>query len=202
MSSASLWGCEQGKTEHTFDYGPKGALVAKLRKELEKEPCDRTKAVQYAQTVFSAEDWRGSIQFADGFIARCGKFPQIRSLTYSAHTRLGEFDLAIRDATELIESAPSNAGYRLWRAMAYEARGAFDEALKDFEEGFRLQPNQLQLANQLAGAYERQKRPCDAYFVLLDHVKANPASAGLPELEARLIRLLDQGKCSGKRNKR
>lgn len=185
-----------------FDYGRKAVLVAKLREELAKEPCNRSKVVEYLQTVLSAEDWRGTIRDADDFIARCGKFPQLRSLTYSAHTRLKEFDLAIRDATELIESAPNNAGYRLWRAMAYEARGAFDEALKDFEEGFRLQPNQFQVANQLASAYERKKRPCDAYFVLLEHVKANPAQAGLPEMEDRLIRLLEQGKCSGKRNKR
>ena len=185
-----------------FDYGRKAVLVAKLREELAKEPCNRTKVVEYLQTVLSAEDWRGTIRDADDFITRCGKFPQLRSLTYSAHTRLSEFDLAIRDATELIEHAPSNAGYRLWRAMAYEARGAFDEALKDFEEAFRLQPEQFQVANQLASAYERKKRPCDAYFVLLDHVKANPAQAGVPQMEERLIGLLDQGKCSGKRSKR
>jgi hypothetical protein len=62
---------------------------------------DQTRAVQYAQTLFSAEDWRGSLQFSDDFVTRCGKFPQLRSISYSAHIRLSEFDLAVRDATEL-----------------------------------------------------------------------------------------------------
>jgi hypothetical protein len=33
-------------------------------------------------------------------------------------TRLSEFELAVRDVTELIEGAPTNVGYWLWRGMA------------------------------------------------------------------------------------
>ena len=193
MSSASLWGCEQAKTEPTFDYGPKGVLVAKLRGELEKEPCNRTKAVQYAQTVFSAEDWRGSIRFADDFVARCGKFPQLRSITYSAHIRLSEFDLAIRDATELIESAPGNAGYWVWRGLAHQSREQSEQALGDFQQAFRLQPEQFQVANQLASAYERLDRPCDAHLVVLEHQQSNIESLGRPEVTKRLAQLAAQG---------
>ena len=202
MSSALLWGCEQAKTEqkteHRFDYGPKGVLVAKLRNELEKEPCDRTRAVQYAQTVFSAEDWRGSIQFADDFIARCGKFPQLRSITYSAHIRLSEFDLAIRDATELIESAPGNAGYWVWRGLAHQSREQSEQALADFQQAFRLQPEQFQVANQLASAYERLDRPCDAHLVMLEHQQSNLESVARPEVTKRIAQLAAQGCDLGK----
>ncbi|HSP80746.1 MAG TPA: tetratricopeptide repeat protein [Myxococcaceae bacterium] len=190
------------EAEGGFDYGRKAVLVAKLKGELAKEPCNRTKVVEYLQTLLSAEDWRGTIRDADDFIARCGKFPQLRSFTWSAHTRLSEFDLAVRDATELIDSAPRNAGYWVWRAMAHESRGALDEALKDFEQAFSLQPDKFQIANQLASAYERQKQPCEAYDVLLEHVRMNPGIAGQPDMEARLLNLLDQGKCTGKQRKR
>jgi aspartyl protease family protein len=199
MCSASPWGCEQAKTEPTFDYGQKGGLVAKLRRELEREPCDRTKAVQYTQTVFSAQDWRGSIQFADDFIARCGKFPQLRSITYSAHIRLSEFDLAVRDATELIESAPGNAGYWVWRAMAHQSRDQKSEqALGDFQQAFRLQPEQFQVANQLASAYEILDRPCDAHLVMLEHQQSDPKSFGRPEVTKRIAQLAAQGCALGK----
>ncbi len=185
-----------------FNYGARAPQIAKLREQLAKEPCDRTRAAEYVQTLFAAEDWRGSVRAADDFVARCGKFPQLRSVTYSAHIRLSEFDLAIQDATELIESAPRNAGHYVWRAMAYESSRATDKALADFEQAFSLKPEAFQLANQLATAYEKQDRPCDAYFVLLEHVKANPAIAGEPKMEKRLLQLKDQGTCTGKKNTR
>jgi len=189
--------------ESEFNYGAKAPLVAKLREQLAKEPCDRAKAAEYIQTLFAAEDLRGTLRSADEFVARCGKFPQLRSVTYSAHIRLSEFDLAIQDATELIESAPRNAGHWVWRGMAYEAIQATDKALADFEEAFRLKPEAFQTANQLASAYERKDRPCDAYFVLLEHVKANPAIAGDPKMEKRLLQLKDQDQkgCLNKQNK-
>ncbi|HYO74763.1 MAG TPA: TIGR02281 family clan AA aspartic protease [Archangium sp.] len=193
VSSASLWGCEQAKPEPTFDYGPKRGLVTQLRKALEKEPCDRTKAVQYTQAVFSAGDWRGSIEFADGFVARCGKFPQLRSITYSAHMQLSEFDLAIRDATELIDSAPGNAGYWVWRAMAHQSREQSEPALADFQQAFRLQPEQFQVANQLATAYERLDRPCDGHLVLLEHQQSNIESLRRPEVTKRISQLAAMG---------
>lgn len=188
--------------ESEFNYGLKAPRIAKLREQLAKEPCDRTRSVEYVQALFAAEDWRGTLRSADDFIARCGKFPQLRSVTYSAHMRLSEFDLAIRDATELLDSAPRNAGYWVWRGMAYESLHASDKALADFQEAFRLNPELFQTANQLATAYERRKQPCDAYFVLLEHVKANPAISGEPKMEKRLLQLTDQGKCTGKQNKR
>jgi tetratricopeptide (TPR) repeat protein len=188
-----------GSPESEFNYGLKAPHIKKLRQQLAKEPCDRTKGVEYVQALFAAEDWRGTLQSAEDFIARCGKFPQLRSLTYSAHMRLSEFDQAIGDATELIESTPGNGGYWVWRAQAHESKQESDKALADFEQAFSLQPTAFQVANHLASAYERRKRPCDAYFVLLEHVKQNPHVAGQPDFEARLLQLVDQGKCMGKR---
>ncbi|PTL77825.1 hypothetical protein DAT35_42240 [Vitiosangium sp. GDMCC 1.1324] len=181
--------------ENGFDYGPKAVLVQKLREELAEQPCDRTKAVQYLQTLFSAEDLHGSIRFADDFTARCGKFAQLRSITYSAHTRLNEFDLAVQDATELIESAPGNAGHWIWRGMAHEAREKSELALADFEQAFRLKPEEFQVANQLASAYERQHRTCDTHLVLLEHTQANPAEAGRVQLTSWLEGLARGSKC-------
>lgn len=182
-------------SQPSFDYGDKSAVVEAHRHQLEKEPCDRTRAVQYAQVLFSAEDWRGCLRFADDFVARCGKFPALRSITYSAHMRLSEFDLAIQDATELVDSAPGNAGYRVWRALAFQSKGAAEQSLKDLEEAFRLQPEQVQVASQLANAYEQQRRPCEALDVLHKHLRLNPDSQRRPDLQERYLLLREQGNC-------
>lgn len=156
----------QAPREPGFDYGHKALLVAAMREQLEQAPCDRSKAVEYLQTIYSADDLRGSIAYAADFDVRCGKFPQLRSITYSAHMRLKELDLAVRDATELIESSPGNAGYWVWRGMAREASSASALALADFQQAFRLKSDEFQTTNHLASAYERQGRICDAYLVL------------------------------------
>jgi tetratricopeptide (TPR) repeat protein len=179
----------------SFDYGPKRAAVAALRAQLDQEPCDRGRAVQYAQTLFSAEDWRGSIRFTDDFIARCGKFPQLRSISYSAHMRLSEFEPASQDATELVDSAPNNASYRVWRALAHQSRGASEQALGDFQEAFRLQPEQFQVANQLATTYERLHQPCEAHRVLTAHLRTRRPAPQDPELMGRIALLEAEGHC-------
>ncbi len=182
-------------SEPSFDYGPRSAQITAMRHQLEKEPCDRSKAVQFAQALFAAEDWRGSVVYADDFVARCGPFPQLRSVSYSAHMRLSEFDLALKDATELVDSAPNNAGYRVWRALAHQSRGASEQALTDLQEAFRLKPEEFQVANQLAATYERLRQPCEAYRVLLEHQRLNKDSAARPDVRDRVELLYAEGRC-------
>jgi len=179
----------------SFDYGPKTGRVAKVRKQLEREPCDRTKMMELSQLLFSVQDWRGTIQSSEDFITRCGKFTQPRSLTYSAHIRLSEFDLALKDAAELIESSPRNASYWVWSGLAHEAKGDLDKAVGDFQQAFGLQPDQVQVANQLASVYERQQKPCDALLVLLQHLQAEPAAEADSRIKERMAKLAVEGKC-------
>jgi aspartyl protease family protein len=185
----------EARPEPQFDYGPKAERIRRLSWELEREPCNRLKALDYVKAVFHADDLRGTIQISEDFISRCGKFTQLRHLTYAAHTRLSEFDLAIRDATELIDSEPNNVGYWIWRGMAHQAAGDSEKALADFQEAFNLQPGQAQVANQLASIYERLRKPCDALLVLLQHLQANPAELGRAEMMERMELLEYQGSC-------
>src|SRR5687767_13435092 len=62
-----------------FDYGRKRPLVMHQRDQLEREPCNRTRASEYAQTLASLGDWDGALAAVDGFIASCGPFPPLRS---------------------------------------------------------------------------------------------------------------------------
>jgi aspartyl protease family protein len=204
LVGAGLWlalrgvpgaGGEATLPAHEFNYGPDNALVFGLRQHLKKEPCDRTKALELVQLMFNAQDWRGTIVTSDAFLARCGKYPPLRQLTYTAHTRLSEFELAARDATELLEGAPTNVGYWLWRGMALEADQKPAQALADFKQAFLLQPGQGHVANHLASAYERQHKPCEAMVTLLEHLQANPEGAGSRALLERIAMLEAVGSC-------
>ena len=154
-----------------FDYGSKGVLVRHQKAQLERAPCDRTKASEYAQTLASLQDWEGALATVDAFTQKCGSFPQLRSLSYAARMRRGEFALAVRDATELLEASPGNPSYLIWRAQAHEAAKDLAAGLADFEKAFELKPGQRMVASQLAAAYQRRERPCDGARVLRQHAE-------------------------------
>ncbi|HET9451981.1 MAG TPA: hypothetical protein VFO83_13915, partial [Aggregicoccus sp.] len=172
--------------EPGFDYGSKGVLVRHQRAQLEREPCNRTFASEHAQTLASLQDWEGALASVDAFTQKCGSFPQLRSLSYAARMRRGEFALAVKDATELLSASPSTASYLIWRAQAHEAANALEPALADFEKAFELKPAQRQVAGLLAAAYERRQRPCDGLRVLSQHVELAPASGKDPSLMRQL----------------
>jgi tetratricopeptide (TPR) repeat protein len=179
----------------TVDHGPQTARIALLRSQSAQAPCDRAKALEYVQALFNAKDMQGTAQAADDFISRCGMAAPLRQLSYSARTRLSEFNLAIRDATELIDSAPENVGYWVWRGAAHEASGDPEKALADFQQAFKLQPGQTHVAHQLASAYERLLKQCEALEVLRQHLQANPAEKKRTELRERMELLEHEGQC-------
>ncbi|MCY1021606.1 aspartyl protease family protein [Pyxidicoccus sp. MSG2] len=178
-----------------FDHGKKGMFIRHLKDELGRQPCDKAKGREYAQALFEAGDLRGVIQAGDDFIAQCGKSTALRQLTYTAHVQLQEFDLAARDVTELIEGAPSNAGYFIWRGMAYEAASALDKATADFHQAFLLKPSEAQVTNLLATAAMREGRACDARMTVLEHFQSQPGKARDPKMEQRLAELSSAGRC-------
>lgn len=178
-----------------FDYGDKAQTVIRQRFQLEQEPCSKPKVLQLTQTLLAARDFAGTLQVVEGFDTRCGKFTQLRQAAYTAHTRLDQLDLAVKDATELIDSAPKNPGYRLWRGLAYEALKQDEAALADFEAAFQSHPDQVQIANVLVRAYEKRGRPCDELRTRREHLRANPQAGGGAHVEKRMADLEAAGRC-------
>lgn len=178
-----------------FDYGSKRPLVVHQREQLEREPCDRTRASEYTQTLASLGDWETTLATVDAFVAKCGPFPALRSLSYAARMRQKDYALALRDADELVGAAPTNASYLVWRAQAHEAAQALEPALADFEKAFELKPGQRQVAGLLAQAYERRERRCDALRVLQRHVQETPASGKEAALLTQMSELQRVGAC-------
>jgi tetratricopeptide (TPR) repeat protein len=73
------------------------------------------------------------------------------------HERLGQFDRAVQDYSEMIRLDPSAAGPVFERGTAYLAEGQTDHALQDFNETIRLQPsNTVVVRGAEAGVFERR----------------------------------------------
>ena len=147
------------------------------------------------RALLAAHDFEGVARSGEDFVARCGPNLQLRPLTYAAHMQLKEFDKAIQDASELIESKPSNAGYWVWRGVARQARGELEAGLEDLRQAFERVPEQYQVANHLATAYESLGRHCEALRTLQEHLKRKPESAREVNLHEQVQRLRLAGPC-------
>lgn len=78
-------------------------------------------------------------------------------LRCNAHNRALEENLAIRDCTKAIARDPKRLQPFIYRAAAYINKGMFTEALGDFDEATKLNPNESSIYFGRGLVYERLK---------------------------------------------
>lgn len=181
--------------EPGFDYGVRASVVRRLRAQLEAEPCNRSKAVELAQELSSHQDWHGTLQLSEDFMSRCEHSTQLQQLVYSAHMRLGQHELAVQAASRLLERAPRNVNYLVWRGQAHQALNAPEQALADFQQAFSLQPEQLHLARLLATAQLRLQQPCEARRTLQHFLQSKPPEPARTEASSWAAQLERDSPC-------
>ncbi len=182
--------------EPKFDYGRYSRDIDKLTAQLEKEPCDRAKIVQLTDKMLSAGDNRGSLTRAQQFFDRCGELLRLRWITYEAHKRLSEFDLAVKDATMLIDDRPEDADFRWWRGMAYELAGQWDKAAADYRQCIANKPRITRIPFNLARMYEKMDQPCEGIFPIEQFLYYHPKSWSDLKVKKQLDRLKSNPRCS------
>lgn len=182
--------------------GDKAALAdagtgeqAVLSKAVDKEPCDRRKILELTELMLQDGDGRGALQRANAFLKKCGEYPRLRWITYESHMQLSEADLAVVEATKLIESSPYDADYHGWRGLAYEQKGDWAHAADDYRQALVFKPRLSDLPINLANMFERMGKPCDAIFPLEQVVYYNPDAQNIDALWARINDLAARGRC-------
>ena len=143
-----------------------------------------------------AGDARGTIGQAQEFLTKCGEYPRLRWLTYAAYNQLSEWDLAAAEATKLIESNSYDADYRSWRGITYEKKGDLAKAAEDYQQALILRPGLTDVPLNLADAYEKLGRPCDAILPLAQVVVQHPTVSNIGALQARVEALSTLPQCA------
>lgn len=175
---------------------PSVSESAPLRAQLLREPCDRNAMLRLGEAQMREGDARGTVQRASEFFKTCGDFPRLRWLTYAAHKQLSEWEQAASEATKLIASDPYDADYRGWRGLAYEQKGDFSRAAEDFRQALLLRPGLVDLPLNLANAYEKLGRPCDAVLPLTQAVSQHPNAQNVAAVQARIAQLASSTQCA------
>jgi tetratricopeptide (TPR) repeat protein len=175
--------------ERSFDYGIHTGEVHALTGQLAAEPCDRPVALALTETMLRAGDYRGVLGRIATFGQKCGEWPRLLWVSYSAHERLSEHDAAIVDATRLIALSPDDKDFWWWRAIAQEEKGELDAAVAGYRRSLELEPRMTGIPFNLANLLERQGRYCEAMAPLNDFLRYHPDVSDRVSVETRLDRL-------------
>lgn len=175
---------------------PEAKAVARLRAQVQLEPCDRRRIVELAELTLGAGDSRETLSQVDTFLRKCGEYPRLRELSYQAHKQLSEWAGAAADAGKLIELDPQDANYRGWRGLVYEQSGDLARAAEDYEQALLLKPHLADVPMNLAAAYEKLGKPCSAILPLAQVVTYYPEARNVDAIQARIGRLAFMGECA------
>ena len=184
---------ERKKAAPAPNWGKYAREIRPLIAALQTEPCDRTKALELSQLLLRANDNRGVLAHDEAFFAACGDMSRLRWDMYQAHMDLSEWDLAIAEATKLIESDRTNNTYWFWRGRAHAKKGDLDAAVANFHQELALCPECLG-AWDLADALEKLGRPCEAIPPLETMVRLNKR-VDERRVQARIADLTARGDC-------
>jgi clan AA aspartic protease (TIGR02281 family) len=179
----------------SLDYGLYNEPVRVLSGQLEREPCDRQKTLDLAETLQKAGDYRRVLLQADAFFTRCGPFSRLLWVTFEAHRHLSEWDAAIADATKLIEESPSDQDFRYWRGSIFAEKGHLEQAIQDYQQALEILPSADGVPFELADLYERVGRPCDGLFPIEQFLYHHPEARDEEAVSARLNRLYARPDC-------
>jgi clan AA aspartic protease (TIGR02281 family) len=186
----------QVDTTDLLHDSPEATAVARLRAQVQREPCDRRRIVELAERTLRAGDGRDTLNQAETFFRKCGEHPRLREISYQAHKQLSQWSGAAADAGKLIELDPQDANYRGWRGLVYEESGDLLRAAEDYEQALLLKPHLADLPMNLAAAYEKLGKPCSAILPLAQVVTYYPEARNVDSIQARIARLASMGECA------
>jgi aspartyl protease family protein len=185
---------ERKSREPAQDWGKYAGRIRALVAAQQKEPCDRTKALELSQLLLRAGDHRGVLTRADAFFTACGDMPRLRWDMYEAHRQLSEWDLAIAEATKLIESDRTDPDFWWWRGRAEALKGDFEAAARDHGQAVALCPRCIG-AWDLADALEQLGRPCEGVAPLQTMLSLSKKHLDEDRVRARIEDLKTVGNC-------
>ncbi|WP_133218558.1 retropepsin-like aspartic protease [Paracraurococcus ruber] len=170
-----------------------------LADRLAEEPCNRTVALDLAQALNQAAEYRAMLIVEAAARERCGLDEALLHPRLQAQLLSADLAGAARTADELVERYPADPQAWGWRAELREKAGDWTAAAQDWRQalGRFADPGNVALSTyySLARAEARAGRPCDALLTLRDFVAFDPVQRRTQQLGTLMRDWRQQGGC-------
>lgn len=183
------------KKPEPYNYGPYEERIVHLKHTLEGKPDNKHTILKLAELMVEAGDYQGAIDECKKFQTEQGMYYRLNWITMNGYKKLGNYDSAIVEVSELIENAPYDKDYRWWRGEIYEMNNQWDKAIADYKQSLALQPFLTSTPYSLSKALEQTGKGDAAVLPLLQLAHVRPEYRSSRRLISRVESLKMRYNC-------
>jgi tetratricopeptide (TPR) repeat protein len=179
-------------------YGmpPLGASLAaapnvnSLLASLQKEPCDKQAIFQAGRALENMKAIRASAEMLNGFADACPEGNGDRYRASELYYQLGDYDMAVKLSTEVINRQPDAQNAYFVRARSEQGLKQYASAIEDYATLIRLLPDTKSIVSEvftrMSDSYEKPDRPCEAIGPLQTYIALDNEKRSTPPLLKRI----------------
>lgn len=177
------------------DYKVNGLLAG-----LQKEPCDKQAIFQVSIALENLRVVRGAADLLKGFADVCPDSSGERYRASELYYLLGDYDIAVKLSSDLIEHRPDAPNPYFIRARSAQSLKHYAAAVEDYATLIRLLPDTKTIVpevfTRMADAYEKLDRPCEAIGPIQTYIALDSDNRSTPPLQKRIAGLAAKGNCA------
>jgi aspartyl protease family protein len=167
---------------------------------LQKEPCDRQAVFQTTSGLEALRALRGAAEMLKGFADICPDGDGERYHASELLYLLGDYDMAIRLSSELIDHRPDVQRPYFLRARSEQNLKQYAAAIEDYTTFIRLLPNakvaSSEVFSRMSDSYEKLDQPCEAIGPIQTYIALDNEKRSTPQLLKRIVALAAKGNCA------
>lgn len=166
---------------------------------LNEEPCNRTLATQFANSLSSAAEYAATISFVRYTEKKCGPNEDLLTPLSLAQKKSGDFDGAEKTIARIIELYPNAARAYFERGEVRAAHGDYSGSYEDFRKAIYVYSDPSTILyrgfDALAKDAVKLGRPCEAVATIQDYIAFDSLKRRSPELLGLIADWRKQGAC-------
>lgn len=171
----------------------------KIAIRLNEEPCNRTLATQFANSLSSASEYAATISFVRYTEKKCGLNEDLLTPLSLAQKNSGDFDGAEKSITRIIDLYPNAARAYFERGEVRAAHGDYSGSYEDFRKAIYVYSDPSTILyrgfDALAKDAVKLGRPCEAVATIRDYIAFDSLERRSPQLLGLIAAWQKQGAC-------
>jgi clan AA aspartic protease (TIGR02281 family) len=167
---------------------------------LQKAPCDKQAIFQASLALESTGSKRAAAEMLKGFADACPDGDGERYRASELYYLLGDFDMAVRLSSAIIDHQPDAQSPYFVRAKSEQSLERYAAAIEDYTTLIQLMPDTKSIVSEvfmrLSDSYDKLNRPCQAIGPIQTYIELDSEKRSTSALVRRVAELAAKGNCT------